>query len=190
MDYLRFYSQAIANMKNCTKCNILKSKVEFGKHSQAADGLMPRCRSCRSADAKKIYEVDREQELIRCRNYYKNNKEAVYARHKKYEADRKRTDIMFKITKNLRSRTSMAIKYSKPGSAIKDLGCTVAELKIHLESKFANSMNWDNYGEWHIDHIKPLSKFDLSNAVEFKKACSFNNLQPLWAMDNLRKSNG
>jgi hypothetical protein len=50
-------------------------------------------------------------------------------------------------------------------------------------------MSWDNYGEWQIDHIKPLSKFDLTDRQQLHEACNFNNLQPLWAEDNLAKSN-
>ena len=49
-------------------------------------------------------------------------------------------------------------------------------------------MSWDNYGEWHIDHIMPLSTFDLTNPDQLKEACKYTNLQPLWAEDNLHKS--
>lgn len=73
------------------------------------------------------------------------------------------------------------------------LGYTVEELKQHLESKFLPGMSWDNYGlhGWHIDHITPKEFFEFSSAkdVEFQYCWSLNNLQPLWAIDNIRKSN-
>lgn len=93
-----------------------------------------------------------------------------------------------KVVRVLRRRLWKAIKYNqKSGSAIRDLGCSIKELKIYLESKFKAGMSWENYGEWHIDHVKPLSKFNLRNKEEFKKACSYMNLQPLWAKENLSK---
>jgi hypothetical protein len=72
---------------------------------------------------------------------------------------------------------------------VTDLGCSIDELKTYLESKFELDMSWDNYGRkgWHIDHIVPLCKFDLSNKVELERACHYTNLQPLWANDNLAK---
>ena len=65
------------------------------------------------------------------------------------------------------------------------------DLKIHLQEKWLPGMSWENYGYygWHIDHIIPCSKFDLSKLEEQKKCFHFTNLQPLWAADNIKKSN-
>jgi hypothetical protein len=76
------------------------------------------------------------------------------------------------------------------GSAVRDVGCSIDELKIYLETKFQPGMTWENWSidGWHIDHIKPLSSFDLSDREQLLKACHFTNLQPLWAIDNMRKN--
>jgi hypothetical protein len=95
-----------------------------------------------------------------------------------------------KIASNLRIRLLQAVvSEQKAGSAVRDLGCTIKYLKIHIASKFLEGMSWNNHGEWHIDHVVPLSKFDLTNREQFLKACHFTNLQPLWEADNLRKGN-
>lgn len=97
-----------------------------------------------------------------------------------------------KLRNNLRSRLNKALKGGyKIGSAIGDLGCTIEELKAHLESQFQEGMTWDNWSKdgWHIDHIKPLASFDLADEEDLKKACHYTNLQPLWAKDNLSKGN-
>jgi len=104
--------------------------------------------------------------------------------------------VQAKISSNLRIRLSLAIKNNqKVGSAVEDLGCAIEHLKKHFEEKFYNNpstgeaMNWDNYGfrGWHIDHVIPLSAFDLTDREQMLKACHHTNLQPLWAEDNLRK---
>ena len=85
---------------------------------------------------------------------------------------------------------SRAIKTNaKAGSAVRDLGCTIPELKAHLEAQFQPGMTWDNWSlkGWHIDHIKPLTSFDLTNREQFLQACHYTNLQPLWASENLSK---
>lgn len=70
-------------------------------------------------------------------------------------------------------------------------GLTIEELKIYLESKFQEGMNWSNYGMhgWHVDHIKPCSKFDLSDPDQQRKCFHYTNLQPLWAKENKVKYN-
>ncbi len=126
---------------------------------------------------------------------YKKAKNEYYVKHKdrlnKNKINRRNTDPLFKVTCNLRSRLSKAIsRKQKNCSAVKDLGCTLDEFRSYIESKFQSGMTWDNYGRsgWHIDHIKPLTTFDLSDEAQIKEACHFTNLQPLWWQDNLKKS--
>jgi hypothetical protein len=111
---------------------------------------------------------------------------------KEYEINRLKIDINFKLARNLRNRLRVAIyNNQKAGSAVKDLGCSIPELKIHLETQFQPGMTWENWSRtgWHIDHIQPLDSFNLQNREEFLKACHYTNLQPLWAEENLTKSN-
>ena len=68
------------------------------------------------------------------------------------------------------------------------LGCDINFLMLYLESKFLENMNWGNYGEWHIDHIKPCCSFDLSDIDQIKSCFHYTNLQPLWKMENCIKS--
>ena len=119
------------------------------------------------------------------KDYRKINKEKI----KEYRNNKYNTDINFKIKVNLRHRIYMALKNNyKTKKTLELLGCTVEHLKKHLKSRFAEEMTWDNYGKWHIDHIKPCSKFDLSKPEEQKVCFHYTNLQPLWEIDNLKKS--
>jgi len=102
------------------------------------------------------------------------------------------SDVNFKLSLALRARLNAAIKNGqKAGSAVRDLGCSIEELKLHLESKWQPGMSWNNWSRkgWHIDHVIPISSFNLEDAEELKKACHHSNLQPLWANNNLKKSN-
>ena len=101
------------------------------------------------------------------------------------------TSTQRRLSMILRSRIAKAINRDpKSGSAVRDLGCTINELKAHLEAQFVQGMTWDNwaYDGWHIDHIKPLASFDLADREQFLQACHYTNLQPLWAEENLSKN--
>ena len=133
--------------------------------------------------------INNYDEMMRLIKEYRNT-ESARKYKREYESNRKKNDINHKIACNLRSRLYQAlIKNQKVGSAVDDLGCSIKELKKHLESKFAKGMSWDNYGEWHIDHIKPLANYDLTNRTIFLELCNYKNLQPLWLKDNISKSN-
>lgn len=90
----------------------------------------------------------------------------------------------------MKSRLGNAIKRknaTKSKSTLELPGCELSFLKGYLESKFEAGMNWENHGEWHIDHIKPCNSFNLVDIEEQKKCFHYTNLQPLWKLDNLSK---
>jgi AraC-like DNA-binding protein len=93
-----------------------------------------------------------------------------------------------KLRRALRRRFKKALaRGAKVGRVIRDLGCTISELKDYIAAQFEIGMSWDNYGQWHLDHKLPLARFDLSDRQEFLRACHYTNLQPLWARDNWSK---
>jgi hypothetical protein len=136
---------------------------------------------------KKIYnQINQDRVKEYSQLYRKKNKKNIYEKEKL----RLQNNVQFKLKKGLRTRLRTAVKRNyKSGSAVKDLGCTIDELKTYLESKFQEGMSWDNWTKdgWHIDHIRPLSSFDLTNREELLQAVHYTNLQPLWAKDNLAK---
>lgn len=202
-------------MKCCKTCLKNKELSEYHKDKRQSDGFRYTCKQCIKEYQLKWRGTKREELLIKSQNYYENNKDhkksydkdyrlsnsekiknrlrdnkdSINIRANKYSKLRRIKDINFRISHSIRTRISSITKNKKPSSAIKEIGCSVDDLKLHLESKFQIGMTWDNYGKWHIDHIKPLSKFNLLNLEEFKEACHYSNLQPLWAFDNIRKSN-
>jgi hypothetical protein len=141
---------------------------------------------------KNYQKINKEKLNIKNREYQKNHKEYLYLKAKERRNNRLKIDINFKLTCSLRGRLYHAIKENqKSGSAVEDLGCSISDLKVYLESKFQEGMSWKNWNRtgWHIDHIIPLASFNLQNREEFLKANHYTNLQPMWAEENIKKSN-
>jgi hypothetical protein len=107
-----------------------------------------------------------------------------------YEKAKKSDDILFRLRRKLRNRVWSAIRLkSKSGSAVRDLGCSVQELSVYVASFFHSGMSWDNWGSvWHLDHIKPLASFDLTQRAQFLRACHYTNMQPLLIADHVKKT--
>ncbi len=107
-----------------------------------------------------------------------------------YIKNKLKTNNEFRLRFNFSSLFRYHFKNKKGGSTFEILGYSVFDLKNHLQAKFDKNMNWDNYGSyWHIDHIKPASLFNHENTNELKKCWELDNLQPLEAIENMRKGN-
>jgi hypothetical protein len=122
--------------------------------------------------------------------YRRSKKNLAYMREyrKNYTKQRFSSDPMFAMVCRLRVRIGSAIRkqgYSKISKTSKILGCDWNCFMFHLESKFLDGMNWDNRHLWHVDHIIPLAS--ANSEEEIIKLNHYTNLQPLWAVDNLRK---
>lgn len=144
-----------------------------------------------NADKIRAYRAENKNKRnAQKREWAAANAEHVSAYKKVYDANKMMNDLNYKLRINLRIRLATAVRDgAKAGSAVRDLGCTIEELKVYLEAKFTSGMSWGNWGRmgWHIDHIKPLAAFDLTDETQAKEACHYKNLQPLWRLDNITK---
>ena len=149
------------------------------------------------AKNRKSYHKNKIKNLEYSKKYY----ESIKSDPDKNEKFRKRVNLNnkkkrknnphYKVKQNLsrRLRTILTeIKKPKNIEILKLIGCSLEDLKKYIEKKFKKGMNWQNYGKWHVDHIIPCSKFDLTNLAQQRKCFNFKNLQPLWAKENILKS--
>jgi len=184
---------------SCLKYVIEKEK----KKAMEREGVF-KCSKC--AKTKKEKERSRvgSQVCKQCLNKYK--KDYIKRNPDKQKAAQKRrykkmmSEPHSRMLLRYRGMTSKHAKRAGFGGATKGkkieyLGCSAVELAAYLQQQFVEGMNWDNYGScedgecWHIDHIKPATAFDFSIESELKECFHYTNLQPLWAADNIRKSN-
>lgn len=139
-----------------------------------------------------------ENNRERLREYHKEwrekNKESHRKTKREYEKKRKSIDPLYKLTNYFRTAIYQVLKennVTKNGHYFDILNYTPTDLMNHLENLFTEGMTWDNYGEWHVDHIKPITSFNIKEIgdSEFMLCWSLSNLQPLWGIENIRKSN-
>lgn len=167
--------------KKCRICQHVKSSTEFSKHAFYKDGLKSECKAC-------VREYnEKHKDYINKRNLeYFHTKGKISQRINR--KNRRKTDPLYKLVGIIRSRTRSAFKskgFKKNTKTQIMLGCDWNTSKEHLEKQFTEGMSWDNHGEWHVDHIVPLSS--AKTAEELSKLAHYTNLQPLWAKDNLSK---
>lgn len=161
-------------LKACKHCLIEKPLEEFPKRNDYKNGYRTKCKTCYSE-----YQKEYQKE------YYKTNIEKITERKHHYrrsdsyrEKDRNSKDYK-RICRNVLSSVLYRIKKNKNDLKTEYiLQYTFEDFKKNIENKFKEGMCWENHGEWHIDHIKPISKF--SPDTEIKIINSLDNLQPLW----------
>ena len=173
---------------------------EYARKRRAEDPVF--LENCRAAGRKsREKRIDKaRQEAIEWRE---NNPERVKEYRKKYNQqnrqyfndwacknnkERRKTDPTYVLTRRERVRVYDALKGIRKSAKTETLlGCSYAFFREYIETLFKDGMGWHNMGEWHIDHIQPLSSFDLTKDEEQRIAFNYKNQQPLWAKDNLAK---
>jgi hypothetical protein len=178
------------NTKTCTCCKVDKEYNEFYKDKSKKLGISSFCKNCSSINNKKKYydnvELSRKTYREARKIQRDNDREGINKKRRIYYKHKMETDPLFKLKKNVRNRIWSYTKYNgKSKTTFQIVGLTASELKFFLEGKFLDDMNWENYGEWHIDHIIPLDSANTEN--ELYELCYYTNLQPLWGIDNIKK---
>jgi len=182
------YASIVDGEKFCSLCSISKPLDSFSKDKKSGKhGIV--CKACKNNKYRGKYKQYSSDN-------YQRNKESVKLANKEYRLKNKdkcreykrkqKKKPVEKIRSHLRKRLKKLLdgRYQHSGS----VGCSRKELMTHLESKFLHGMTWENYGsgadKWHVDHIKPISLFNLEIAEDRKAANHFSNLQPLWGYWN------
>ena len=191
-------------MKYCNVCKKLKPINQFYRNKSIPNGYRHDCKDCFNAYQKRWNEINpslhrKYDALWQQRNpgkvrekairWKENNRERWRANKRRQEKNRRMT-VIGKLQNSIHCGVYGQLKKNKKGQRAFDLlGYSPDVLKRHLEKQFIDGMTWDNYGEWHIDHIIPQSAFYITSAedIDFKRCWALNNLRPLWASDNIKK---
>lgn len=172
-------------------CNVHGNTPRLTKSGKCVDCERDRevgRRAVKNQYFKEYYVKNKARKTAYSKDYYKDNKPVIVQKVAAYQRKRTAEDIAYALRRSVRARTSFAIRNLGAGlsqSSMNLIGCSAEALKAHLESQFLDGMNWDNRSLWHIDHITPLSS--ATTRQELEALCHYSNLQPLWAVDNLRK---
>jgi hypothetical protein len=149
------------------------------------------------------YEENRETALAKMREdsrrRYAAEPDLYRERTRRWKADNperardycraRRATPRGRVEKAIRAAASRMVGRgaAKRAGAVELLGCTVEEARAYIEARFEPGMSWANHGAWHIDHVRPIASFDLSDPEQVRACAHFTNLQPLWAEENLSK---
>jgi len=158
--------------KVCNTCNTTKPLTDFRNRNQ-----------CKSCENKLRYKRNKERRLIDS-EYNKMCKEYDVKRKRKKEKENELTGFIQKIRQSVRKSFKRS-GYTKKSKTYNILGNDWSTVKKYFELLFQPGMSWNNYGDWEIDHIIPLSKAE--NEYDVIKLCHYTNLQPLWKLDNKLK---
>ena len=169
-------------VKQCNSCMIFKSYQSYRANRRSNDGFSSECFDCKP---KCVWTAEQQRQSER--KYRQNNPDKLKEKYKRQAQNvnrRIRDSLNHRISELLRSHGE-----GKRNTTLQYVGCSKDYLKGWLEYQFEDGMSWDNYGEWHIDHVRPCSSFNLSLESEQLVCFHWSNLKPMWGLDNIIKSN-
>jgi hypothetical protein len=169
-------------MKICSICGISKNLEDFNNQKLGKFGKRSYCRICQSEQKKKYSENNRE----RLSEYQRNYRELNPDYNSSYQKKRRSSDLNYRLMGNMRARICNILN-NKTTNTFECIGLDIEEFKNYIQSKFVEGMSWENYGEWQIDHVYPISSG--KNEFEICQLNHYTNLRPLWKHENLVKSN-
>ena len=192
--------------KECMKKERLKRKSYIKAYNKSywknrdVEEEKRKKRKWREVNRDRVREKNREYYLQNLeykkeydRAYREKNWELIKKRNREwrkrtgYERNKRKTDLHFRVKSNI-SRRLREVLNQKKGSTMKYVGCDTQKLLCHIEQRFTENMSWRQYHLLHLDHRVPCNAFDLSNPLHQRVCFWYKNLQPLWAKDNMKKS--
>jgi hypothetical protein len=181
-------------LKNSDFCKICRRKETSAKYRKNnKDKINDYCASYREKNRERLREYNRKWMKERYHIYkiwVENNKDRVNEIKRKHEINKNANNEIYKLTRIIRNSIRSSIRsrnFKKRTKTSEILGCSMQEFMVYIESTFQDGMSFDNYGDWHLDHIIPISR-----AKSYEEAIELNhytNFQALWKIDNLRKYN-
>src|SRR3990172_8345171 len=173
--------------KTCKKRGEIKALTEFSPEKRVLDGRKSRCKPCLAIQARGREEYFRE-------HYRKNRERRLAWMRENFDSAawhrNRRKNPRVRLDDSFAMLLHYSIKSQKGGRKWSSIvGYTVDDLISHLSARFQPGMALENYGAWHVDHIKPRSafKYKTEDDPEFRECWALSNLQPLWAIDNFKK---
>ena len=173
---------------------------EYARKRRSSDPIfLEKCREAGRKSREKRKEIAQQESA----NWRIENKDKVSEYNKKYalknraklnqqscerNKERRKIDPIFVLIRRERVRVYDALNGIRKSARTETLlGCSYSNFQKHIESLFVDGMGWHNINLWHLDHIRPLASFDLTDEMQQKEAFNYKNQQPLWALDNLKK---
>lgn len=176
--------------KECTRAY----KVQY--YAENKERLSQENKARYAANPEKYRAAERERRAQnvalyneRALQYQKKNREKVYARQNAWAKAQRKNNPNFNMREKVRRAMYRFVKgIQKGGAIIHFLGCSYEEFRAHIEKQFTEGMTWETYGStWTVDHIKPLTAFDLTDPEQLAEAVHYTNTQPLSLSNNVRK---
>ena len=171
-------------------CKTCGEEKEYTLFSKKGKQKPYECKSCTNKIGREKRDSNRDEYNRKKREEWMRYNDKRNAARRKNLQKRRDEDSQYRVKMALHVRLYDAVKRQKGTKSTKTLellGCTVDQLQAFLAAEFTEGMTWENYGEWHIDHIRPCASFNLEDPEEQKTCFHWTNLQPLWALDNIRK---